>query len=714
MAAYTFAYGAFSLRTSIKAGGHTLATYTYTNDRNNYLQALEYGNGNVVEYEYDTNGRVAKTHYYADDASTEPLETVTYQYDNNGALATVHDSATGITTTYYYDFIQRLMKYVESGNDYSHSVGYAYDEVNNLTSLVETINGTEHTTSYTYDEDNRVTMVQNGSTRRQYGYDSYGRTAGWISYFGATAVLAQQFTYKASGTQLTNQVATFNINSNDFTAAFRYTYDKNGNITSIRNGTTLVASYVYDSANQLIRENNQAAGLTWVWEYDNAGNILSRTEYPYTTAAEPSGGETVSYIYDDEDGWGDLLTGYNQTTIEYDDIGNPRKVKDANGNVLREYTWQNGRELASLSEGGTTWSYTYDANGMRTSRSDGTTTYEYVYNGSSLVQMTVGSSTLYFANGAVFYNGTPYYYVTNLQGDVIAILSPMGALVVQYTYDAWGNVLSTTGSMASTLGTLNPIRYRGYVYDQESGLYYLQSRYYDPEMGRFLNADALVSTGGLLGNNMFAYCGNNPVMGYDPGGYASCTWDGGFWGLERMAGIVDNGGGGYSSMLGPTYATGGGEAKKGLVEKVVDYIHNADEETVLEAEKVAFYKGALVIKADLSGVLNGTAASFGIIVMDTDFVYDQVGIQILNHEYGHYVHCKQIGLMSYASTVVIPSVTGAVLDHLGILPDDIYYSLPWEHIADHLGGVNRGGYTEWADRYAAAYWIYIIMTDVPG
>ena len=110
------------------------------------------------------------------------------------------------------------------------------------------------------------------------------------------------------------------------------------------------------------------------------------------------------------------------------------------------------------------------------------------------------------------YGGATYYYATNIQGDVVAILDSTGAAVVTYTYDAWGNILTTTGTLASTLGTHNPLRYRGYVYDLETGLYYLQSRYYNPEMGRFLNADALVSTGqGILGNNMFAYCLNNPV-----------------------------------------------------------------------------------------------------------------------------------------------------------------------------------------------------------
>ena len=89
--------------------------------------------------------------------------------------------------------------------------------------------------------------------------------------------------------------------------------------------------------------------------------------------------------------------------------------------------------------------------------------------------------------------------------------------MVKYTYDAWGNPITATGNTA--ISTLNPLRYRGYVYDTETCLYYLQSRYYDPETGRFINADSMVSTGqGILGNNMFAYCGNNPVMRVDPNG----------------------------------------------------------------------------------------------------------------------------------------------------------------------------------------------------
>ena len=160
-----------------------------------------------------------------------------------------------------------------------------------------------------------------------------------------------------------------------------------------------------------------------------------------------------------------------------------------------------------------------------TTGTNGSTTYSYVYNGSQLVQMTVGANTLYFtydANGlpaTVTQNGTTYYYALNAQGDVIGIYTESGTDVCMYVYDAWGNPVYTSNNSSYTIDELNPLRYRGYVFDQDTGLYYLQSRYYNPEWGRFINADAFVSTGqGILGNNMFAYCRNNPVRRIDISG----------------------------------------------------------------------------------------------------------------------------------------------------------------------------------------------------
>ena len=153
-----------------------------------------------------------------------------------------------------------------------------------------------------------------------------------------------------------------------------------------------------------------------------------------------------------------------------------------------------------------------------------------------------GSYALYFHHdargeivGFTYASGSTqaeYFYRKNLQGDVIGIVDASGNSVAEYAYDAWGQVLSATGTMAS----INPIRYRGYYFDQETGLYYLQSRYYDPEIGRFINADdagTLGANGEILSYNLFAYCLNNPVSGYDPTGY--WNWGGVLAGLAIAA-----------------------------------------------------------------------------------------------------------------------------------------------------------------------------------
>ncbi len=173
---------------------------------------------------------------------------------------------------------------------------------------------------------------------------------------------------------------------------------------------------------------------------------------------------------------------------------------------------------------------------------------------------------------ALKYNGAYYYYVTNLQGDVTAILTGGGTMVAQYEYDAWGNI--TVFNSRGTIGYLNPLFYRGYVYDQETGLYYLQSRYYNPEVGRFINADALVSTGqGLLGNNMFAYCRNNPVCRVDIEGYtdASCyDEDGRALSSEDIEGHAEGGGG--SSYNAPP-GGGGVTNSQNVGDKIVTFGH---------------------------------------------------------------------------------------------------------------------------------------------
>ena len=162
---------------------------------------------------------------------------------------------------------------------------------------------------------------------------------------------------------------------------------------------------------------------------------------------------------------------------------------------------------------------------MRTQKTvDGVTTEYYTVGGKLLAEKT-GDQVLTFyyddqgSPVSVELNGTRYYYHRNLQGDVIGLYIYTGAQVVSYTYDPWGKLLSITDTSGTDIGTINPLRYRGYYYDTETGFYFLQSRYYDPTVGRFVNADGLVSTGqGVLGHNMFAYCLNNPVVYEDSDG----------------------------------------------------------------------------------------------------------------------------------------------------------------------------------------------------
>ena len=200
--------------------------------------------------------------------------------------------------------------------------------------------------------------------------------------------------------------------------------------------------------------------------------------------------------------------------VTYDEIGNPLSYRDS-----YQFTWQNGRRLATVSHGSDSISYTYNPDGIRTSKTvSGAVTKFHTMN-STLLGQTKGSDTIVFlydekGNKYGFdYNGTKYYYIFNVQGDVIGILNQAGQKIVSYTYDPWGKVQSVDGSEASAIGQINPIRYRGYYYDTETGFYYLQSRYYDPTVRRFLNADAVISGVGrdIRGYNMFSYCMNNPV-----------------------------------------------------------------------------------------------------------------------------------------------------------------------------------------------------------
>ena len=214
-------------------------------------------------------------------------------------------------------------------------------------------------------------------------------------------------------------------------------------------------------------------------------------------------------------------------------IGNPLQYR--NGINL---SWTRGRMLANYQSSSYNISYKYDYNGLRTSKSvynssNGTTLEtKYYYDGKQLIKEKSGNDVLWFLynyDGLLVgfeLNGTTYYYEKNIQGDIIKIYDDTGKEEVEYTYDAWGKITSMSGNQ--TLGEKNPFRYRGYYYDKETGLYYLQSRYYDNEIKRYLNSDNFnilgVDRSSVSQDNLYTYCSNNPVNCSDPSGEFNFKW----------------------------------------------------------------------------------------------------------------------------------------------------------------------------------------------
>ncbi len=183
--------------------------------------------------------------------------------------------------------------------------------------------------------------------------------------------------------------------------------------------------------------------------------------------------------------------------------------------------------------------FEYNANGIRTKKND--TTYEL--DGTTILSETTNDKTIryYYANSGIvgfIYNNVEYYYQKNIQGDITAIYREDGTLMGKYVYDAWGNCTITTD--VDNIATLNPFRYRSYYFDTETGLYYLNSRYYAPDMGRFISPDSTdyLDPTFISGLNLYAYCINNPVMYSDGSGCSPEWWQWVLSGLSLAAGIA--------------------------------------------------------------------------------------------------------------------------------------------------------------------------------
>ena len=483
-----------------------LAKYQYESGVNNgRLQKMTFGNDQTVQYSYDKFDRTTKEQY----------NNVTYEYayDASGQLAK-QTSTAGEEYNYEYDSLGRLIRSNEyNDGEFEQRTEHIYDASNRLTKQSWYNAGGTTTMSYAYSTTTGLlsslnATVQNSSIPVAYTYQGANQLRS--KAIGSVMTKAYNYCYNEDGgyrASLPNYV-NYRDSSGNLIYGDNCHYDSNGRLVKILDSgssTTTRATYGYDQQGQLTSA--KVGGTSYTYTYDTAGNIQSKKV----------GSTTTNYTYGNS-AWRDLLTAYGGNTITYSG-GNPTKYYDGS-----TFTWTQGRRLATAKVGSTNISYTYDMAGVRSSKTVGSTTYKFTTLSGLVTRQTGGGKTIDFVYDennqplAMKYNNTLYYYVLNAQGDVVRIVNSSRSVVASYTYDPWGKIISSSG----TLADINPLRYRGYYYDSETGFYYLQSRYYDPEIGRFINADSYASTDatGLLSTNMFAYCENDPVNRSDPSGEA--------------------------------------------------------------------------------------------------------------------------------------------------------------------------------------------------
>ncbi len=576
---YNFTYNVFGNADTVSVGEAELASYEY-NAHNGKLNKVHYGNGFSVRYVYDKLDNVKEVWYK--EGSNSEVKAYAYSYTAQGQLYRFENLLSGKNTVYKYDTAGKLIAFIEYDgdemvNEFSSSM--YYNDEGKLQMVWYSLDysfasGTaDHSPNYfySYNPDGSLkntevdAVTATGNIR--YIYDTYNRLTGKTSDFYLTADSTKRFTntvgytFSSSGSYTSAQVASYTskVGSND-ELKYTYTYDGNGNITKITTTAGDEIRYKYDDLGQLIREDNSVRNQTYVYTYDNAGNILSKKTYALTAAGSTptSPTSTNTYSYGNAN-WGDLLTSFNGNAITYDAIGNPLSYNNGTSYTYN-FTWENGRRLASATYGSNTITYTYNDEGIRTSKNVSGIEHIYHLDGSRIIAEEWGNSLciyLYDADGrpvgmqyrakgmaeGEFYT---FWFEKNLQGDIIAVYNDSGVKTLSYSYDAWGNATVTRHNATGKNGyaTYNPFRYRGYYYDTETGFYYLQSRYYDPNTGRFVNADTssalTASPLSLTDKNLFSYCDNNPV--------ARSDYDGEFWHIVIGA-VVGAIGGAVSSVV---------------------------------------------------------------------------------------------------------------------------------------------------------------------
>ena len=505
---YKFHYINHGEVSKIDIGGKTAVTYQYDEKFN--LIAEKYSNGGSRTYEY-LEGKVSRQYFDGNEK-----DDVTYEYNSDGSLA----AKTINLLNYFYSCTEKLYgEGINGSQEIAHLVFVTKSNKDknipdDITSLhfgqVYHIVHGENSIVFSRDIINNDSTETNNSSNSsksfEYNFEHDENENNVLGRIKSNVTFTSHNKIDEEG----NIVNRYYENLSK-KYSFETVYDKDNKLVSINSkygDLDYIENYTYDEKGQLIKSNGT---INCEYEYDERGNIVSKSV----------NGEKSDFAYS-QDGWKDRLLSVNGVPITYDDMGNP--VSYAN----RQFKWKVGRYLSELTDGENKYSYNYDDNGMRILKDiNGVKTFYNYEQGKLISQKDSNGNSIYFQyaeNGTplgLVYNHIQYYYITNQLGDIVALADEDGKIVCEYVYGDWGEILDITGDLE--IAEANPLRYRGYYYDNETGYYYLQSRYYDPNICRFINADilSLVSIDTLLGINIFIYCQNDPINFIDPTGYYS-------------------------------------------------------------------------------------------------------------------------------------------------------------------------------------------------
>ena len=498
---YQILYDDFYNTVSIKLNGIPF----YTNEResnNGNLLSTIYRNGDKIEYEYDEFDRIVKMLKFD--------KTYEFIYGSNAELLKVISD--DYVDSFYYDLAKRLVAYRNN----VMNINYKYDENNNIINRYYNFDSNENEVTLEYDKDKNLEKLGFNNIYQLYNYDHLGR----LYNKEISGILSTNYKYSQNGKRSSFRIGELSNNGD----VYKYRYDNYNNITHIYHNNVLEHQYYYDDYNQLIKEDNYVNSITIYYKYDLYGNILnskvcklktyefiSQNKYQYNSSVNP-----------------DQLSQINGDNILYDESGNPIKIGQ---NISLNWI---GKELRQYTDNTQTITYKYNVSGIRTSKVVNNVETKYGLEGKTIVFEQKGEDLLQYIRDndgelvAMKYNNAIYYYVKNSSDDIIQLVDQNANIVAKYNYDSWGSILSVVDGEdklitdKNHIAYKNPYRYRSYYYDEETSLYYLNSRYYNPKWGRFISPDSEVSIDPVKASlNLYSYADNNPINKVDYDGNIS-------------------------------------------------------------------------------------------------------------------------------------------------------------------------------------------------